>query len=74
MNFLNFECSGLESVLNAFGCSRWNRTHSLEKLKAIYMKHFLFYLIIKLQYQFQTSELKNVKKLVEQTVQALKPC
>ena len=38
------------------------------------MKHFLFCLIIKLQYQFQTSELKNVEKLVEQTVQALKPC
>ena len=33
---------------------------------------FLFYLII--NYQFKTSELKNVEKLVEQTIQALKPC
>ena len=24
--------------------------------------------------QFKTSELKNIKKLVKQTVQALKPC
>ena len=36
------------------------------------MKHFLFYLII--NYQFKTSELKNVEKLVEQTIQALMPC
>ena len=27
-----------------------------------------------MNYQFKTSELKNVEKLVEQTVQALKPC
>ena len=27
----------------------------------------------RINYQFQTSELKNVKKLVKQTVQAFKP-
>ena len=27
-----------------------------------------------MNYQFKASELKNVEKLVEQTVQALKPC
>ena len=27
-----------------------------------------------INYQFKTSELKNVEKLVKQTVQALKPC
>ena len=31
----------------------------------------MFYAII--NYQFKTSELKNVEKLVKQTVQALKP-
>ena len=31
----------------------------------------MFYAII--NYQFKTSELKNVEKLVTQTVQALKP-
>ena len=33
---------------------------------------FLFYAII--TYQFNTSELKNVEKLVKQTVQALQFC
>ena len=32
----------------------------------------MFYAIMK--YQFKTSELKNVEKLVEQTIQELKPC
>ena len=53
-----------------FGCQRSNKDHSSEKLKAIYTKRFLFFLII--NYQFKTSELKNVEKLMEETVQALK--
>ena len=64
------ECSGLESV---FWC-RWvvqdNINHSLENLKVIYIKYSMFYAII--NYQFKTSELKNVEKLVKQTVQTLK--
>ena len=45
--------------------------HSSKDLKVIYTKCSMFYAII--NYQFKTSELKNVKKLVKQTVQALKP-
>ena len=45
--------------------------HSSENLKVIYTKCSMFYAII--DYQFETSELKNVEKLVKQTVQALKP-
>ena len=37
-----------------------------ENLKVIYTKWSMFY-------QFKTSELTNVEKLVKQTVQALKP-
>ena len=43
--------------------------HSSENLKVIYTKCSMFYAII--DYQFETSELKNVEKLVKQTVQAL---
>ena len=39
-------------------------------LKVIYIKCSMFYAII--NYQFKTSELKNVEELVKQTVQALK--
>ena len=35
----------------------------------IYIKRFLLY--VRINYQFKTSELKNIEKLVEQTVQAL---
>ena len=45
--------------------------HRLENLKVIYTKCSMFYSMI--SYQFKTSELKNVEKLVKQTVQALKP-
>ena len=45
--------------------------HSSENLKVIYTKCSMFYAII--NYQFKTRELKNVEKLVKQTVQALKP-
>ena len=55
-----------------FGCRRQNRNHSSENLKVIYIKCYMFYAII--NYQFKTSELKNVEKLVKQTVQALKSC
>ena len=41
-----------------------------ENLKVIYTKWSTFYAII--SYQFKTSELTNVEKLVKQTVQALK--
>ena len=48
-----------------FRCPR-QRLH----LKVTYIKCSMFYAII--NYQFKTSELKNVEKLVKQTVQALK--
>ena len=53
-----------------FACPRLKMNHSSENLKVIYTKWSMFYSIIK--YQFKTSELKNVEKLVKQTVQALK--
>ena len=46
-----------------FGCPRQNINRSSEKLIVIYVN-----------YQFETSELKNVEKLVEQRVQAFKFC
>ena len=52
------------------GCPRQNKNHSSENLKVIYIKCSMFYAII--NYQFKTSELKNVGELVKQTVQALK--
>ena len=54
-----------------FGSPRQNMNHSSENLKVTYTKCSMFYAII--NYQFKTSELKNVEKLVKQTVQALKP-
>ena len=45
--------------------------HGSEKLTVIYTKCSMFYAII--NYQFKTGELKNVEKLVKETVQALKP-
>ena len=53
-----------------FGCPRQNVNHSSEELKVIYTKCSMLYAVI--NYQFKTSELKNVEKLVTQTVQALK--
>ena len=44
--------------------------HSSEKLTVIYIKCSMFYAII--NYQFKTGELKNVEKLVKETVQTLK--
>ena len=55
-----------------FACPRQNINHSSEKLKVIYIRHLLFYVII--NYRFKISELKNIEKLLEQTVQALKFC
>ena len=40
-----------------FGCPRQIISHSLEKLKVIYIKHFSVY--ARIAYQFQTSEMKN---------------
>ena len=57
--------------LALFDCPRQNINHSSEKLKVVYTKR-VFYGII--NYQSKTSELKNVEKLVEQTVQALQSC
>ena len=54
-----------------FGCPRENMNHNSEHLKVIYTKCSMFYAIIK--YKFKRSELKNVEKLVKQTVQALEP-
>ena len=53
-----------------FGCPRQNMNNSSENLKDIYIKCSMFYAIT--NYQFKTSELKNVEKLEKQTVQALK--
>ena len=59
-----------ESFLMFFGCPRQNKNHSSENLKVIYIKCAMFYAIV--NYQFKTSELKNLEELVKQTVQALK--
>ena len=53
-----------------FGCPRQNINRSSEKLNVIHIKRFLFYAMS--NYNVKTGELKNVEKLVEQTVQALK--
>ena len=55
-----------------FSFQRQNISHSLEKLIVIYVKRYLFYTWI--NYQFKTSELKNVKKLMEQAFLALMSC
>ena len=72
LNFLLlWICSGLESIfLMLFGCPRQDMNHSSENLKVIYTNCSMFYAII--NYQFNTSELKNEEKMVKQTVQALK--
>ena len=57
---------------DVFGCPRQNINHSSENLKVIYIKYSMFYAIINLINQFETSGLKNVEKLAKQTVQALK--
>ena len=53
-----------------FGCPRKNINHSSENLKVIYIKCSIFDAII--NYQFKTSEPKNVEMLVRQIVKALK--
>ena len=57
--------------LMLFGCARQNINHSSENLKVIYIKLSLFYAIIIIH---ETSELKNVEKVVKQVLQALKSC
>ena len=59
-----------KNVLMLFARPRENINHSSENLKVIYIRYSMFYAII--NYQFETSELKNVEELVKQTVQALK--
>ena len=54
----------LKEFFKAFWLSKIN--HSSERLKVVYKMHFLFYAIINCQ--FETSELNNVEKLVQQTV------
>ena len=51
------------------GCLRQNINRSSENLKVVYIKCSMCFAII--DCQFKTSELKNVEKLVKQTVQAL---
>ena len=46
-----------------FGCPRQNINRSLENLKVISTKCSMFYAIM--NYQFKTSELKKVEKLVK---------
>ena len=53
-----------------FGCLRQNINHSSENMKVVYVKCAMFYALS--NYQFKTSELTNVEKLVKQTVKALK--
>ena len=53
-----------------FGCPRQNINHTSENLKVIYIKCSMFYAII--NNHFKTSVLKNVGKMVKQTVKALK--
>ena len=50
-------------------CVRQNVNYSSENLNFIYIKYSMFYAII--NYQLKTSELKNVERLVKQTVYAL---
>ena len=45
-----------------FGCQRQNMNRSLANLKVISIKCSMFYAIM--NYQFKTSELKKVEKLV----------
>ena len=52
-----------------YGCLRQNINYSSENLKVLHIKCSMFYAI---KYHFKTSKLKNVEKLVKQTVQALK--
>ena len=64
-------CPG-KCFLMLFGCPRQNINHSPDNLKVIYIRPFVFY--ARISHQFMTSELKNVEKLVEQTIQAFEPC
>ena len=50
------------------GCPKQNVNHTSDKVKVIYIKQFLFY--VRINYRFKTSEMKNVGKLVEKTVEA----
>ena len=50
--------------LMLFGCPKLNINHNSEKLKVIYKKILFCFM-----QEFKTSELKNLEKLVEQTVQ-----
>ena len=59
-----------KEFFDAFWLSKTEINHSPENLKVIYIKCTIFCAII--NYQFKSSELKNVEKLVKQTVQALK--
>ena len=58
-------------IFNAFSFSKAEYcilvNHSSETFKVLYLKRFLFYA----RNNFKTGELKNVEKLVEETVQAL---
>ena len=59
-----------KAFFNAFWLSKAEYKSGQRIVKVIYIKCSLFHAII--TYQFKTSELKKVEKLVKQTVQALK--
>ena len=52
--------------LRLFGCPKQNINHSSEKLMVIYIRRCLFY--ARINYQYKTSELKNVEKLLSKQV------
>ena len=54
---------GWKEFLKLFGFPRQNVNRSLENLKVISIKCSMFYAIM--NYQFKTSELKKVEKLVK---------
>ena len=59
-------------LFDASGCPRQNINHRSENLKVIDIKCSMFNAIIKKE-EFKTSKVKNVEKVVKQTVQVLKP-
>ena len=58
---------GWKVFFDAFWLSKTNIDHGSDNLKVTYIECTI------INYQFKTSELKNVEKLVKQTVQDLTP-
>ena len=69
---VNYSCDQNPSAITKEDIN-WNgKSHIKKLIMVIYINCSMFYAIIKLSILFKASELKNVKKLVKQTVQALK--